>query len=155
MTANYPTKIITLWAVFLLGLLFHTQLGLMPLFHGLSIAEPNTSANAAATTDISPILWLMLAFFVLPMLAMILSLFSSSKRFKGLHFGLTVIYTLLNLGHLIADLLVSPIVWPQIALMGILFMIGIMLNLVSWQWLKASKFKTTTIHIPSQTRTSL
>jgi hypothetical protein len=30
---NYPSKIITLWAVFLLGMLFHSQLGLMPLFH--------------------------------------------------------------------------------------------------------------------------
>jgi hypothetical protein len=27
---RYPLKIITLWSTFLLGTLFHTQLGLMP-----------------------------------------------------------------------------------------------------------------------------
>lgn len=135
MTTNYPAKIITLWAVFLLGLLFHTQLGLMPLFHGLSIAEPQTSS----TTDISPILWLMLAFFTFPMLAMILCLFTHSKGYRNLHFGLTMMYTVLNFAHVVADLLVSPIIWPQIVLMVILLLIGIILNWVSWQWLKASR----------------
>jgi hypothetical protein len=38
MAAKYQERIITLWAVFLLGTLFHTQLGLMPLFHNQSIA---------------------------------------------------------------------------------------------------------------------
>jgi hypothetical protein len=32
-TAKYPEKIAALWTTFLLGTLFHTQLGLMPLFH--------------------------------------------------------------------------------------------------------------------------
>jgi hypothetical protein len=38
---NYPSKIITLWAIFLLGMLFHTQLGLMPLFQSPS-SNPHT-----------------------------------------------------------------------------------------------------------------
>lgn len=134
---NFATKIITLWATFLLGLLFHTQLGLMPLFHGLSIAEP----QAGSPTDISLILWLMLAFFALPMLAMILCLFTNKKSFIKLHLGLTVLYTVLNIAHLVADLLVTPIVWPQIALMVILLLIGLILNVVSWQWLKAPQLK--------------
>jgi len=37
MAHNYQEKIVSLWSVFLLGLLFHTQLGLMPLFHGLNV----------------------------------------------------------------------------------------------------------------------
>jgi hypothetical protein len=148
MTTNYPAKIITLWAVFLLGLLFHTQLGLMPLFHGLSIAEPHTSS----TNDISPILWLMLAFFTFPMLAMILCLFTNSKGYRKLHFGLTMIYTVLNFAHVVADLLVSPIIWPQIVLMVILLLIGIILNLVGWQWLKASK--SIPIPVPSHRRST-
>jgi hypothetical protein len=42
----------------------------------------------------------------------------------------------LNLAHLIADLLVRPIAWYQIALMAILLIIGLILNLVSYQWLR-------------------
>ena len=35
---NYREKIIALWTVFLLGTLFHTQLALIPLFHGIDVA---------------------------------------------------------------------------------------------------------------------
>ena len=128
--ANYQNKIITLWTTFLLGTLFHTQLGLMPLFHGQEIAHSHD------TSDISWILWLMLLFFLLPMFAMIGTTFTQSKRFRVVHFGLTVIYSLLNFSHITADLFVTPIAWYQITLMVILFLIGLLLNLVSFQWMK-------------------
>ena len=132
----YATKIITLWSTFLLGTLFHTQLGLMPLFHGISVARSDvhdTDANVAI------VLWLMLAFFTLPMVAMIATTFTHSKRYRLIHFGMTVVYSVMNLFHLIADLVVTPIVWSQIALMTILFVIGLLLNLVAFQWMQSGK----------------
>jgi len=114
-TAKYPEKIAALWTTFLLGTLFHTQLGLMPLFHGQSIVESHQTSN------LDPIFWGMLLFFLLPMLAII---------------GVNFLYSVLNLAHLIADLLVRPIAWYQIALMAILLIIGLILNLVSYQWLR-------------------
>jgi hypothetical protein len=129
---SHPEKIITLWAVFLLGTLFHTQLGLMPLFHNQNIALPN--ANEAE--NISWILWLMLGFFVVPMILMIATLFNHSKLYRQIHFGTTVFYSIMNLFHVIADLLVTPIAWYQIVLMVILFIIGLLLNLVSFQWIQ-------------------
>jgi hypothetical protein len=110
-------------------LLFHTDLGLMPLFHGQSVAHSHD------TRDISWVLWLMLAFFVPPLMAIILPTFTNSKRYRTGHFWLTVIYSFLNLSHLIADLLVTPIEWYQIVLMTILVLIGIVLNLVSYRWM--------------------
>jgi hypothetical protein len=129
MKSNYQNQIIALWTAFLLALLFHTDLGLMPLFHGQSVAHSHD------TNDISGILWSMLAFFVPPLLAIILPTFTDSKRYRTGHFWLTVIYSFLNLAHLIADLLVTPIAWYQIALMTILVLIGIVLNLVSYRWM--------------------
>lgn len=129
---NFREKIITLWAVFLLGTLFHTQLGLMPLFHGLSVATVNAHGNS----DISWVLWSMLVFFVLPMIAMIATTFTDAKRYKVFHLGLTVVYTVLNFLHVALDLRVQPIVWPQIALMIFLFLVGVLLNEVSYQWLR-------------------
>ncbi|MBD2464757.1 hypothetical protein H6G89_27525 [Oscillatoria sp. FACHB-1407] len=131
MVASYREKIITLWAVFLLGILFHTQLGLMPLFHNLSVA----TSEAHETTDIAWVLWLMLGFFVIPMGLIITALFTHSKPYRRLHFGVTVVYSLLNFFHIVADLLVQPIAWYQIALMIILFLIGILLNIVAFQWM--------------------
>jgi hypothetical protein len=129
MKSNYANQIIALWTAFLLVLLFHTDLGLMPLFHGQSVA------HSQDTSDISGILWSMVAFFVPPLLAIILPTFTDSKRYRAGHFWLTVIYSFLNLAHLIADLFVTPIAWYQIALMTILLLIGILLNLVSYRWI--------------------
>ena len=50
---------------------------------------------------------------------------------------MTLVYAVLNLAHLVADLLVDPIAWYQIALMSLLLAVGILLNLVAYQWLKA------------------
>jgi hypothetical protein len=129
MKSNYPNQISALWTAFLLALLFHTDLGLMPLFHGQNIAHSHD------TSDISWVLWLMLAFFVPPLVAIILPTFTERKRYRIGHFWLTVIYSVLNLAHLIADLSVTPIEWYQIALMTILVLIGILLNLVAYRWM--------------------
>jgi len=128
-------KIIILWTVFLLGTLFHAQLGLMPLFHGINItiASEQEATNIA---EIANILWLMFAFFTIPMVAMIATAFTNSKRYRMFHFGLTVVYSVLNLLHLVLDLMVKPIIWSQITLMLILLLVGLILNLVAWQWMK-------------------
>jgi hypothetical protein len=126
-------KIVTLWGIFLLGLLFHTELALMPLFHGLAV---NDSSVAQSIESISWILWLMLVFFVVPMFMMVGTVFTESYSFKKLHYGTTLLYSVLNFIHLLADLQVQPIYWYQIVLMVILWLIGLLLNLVSWQWLR-------------------
>ncbi|MEO0849627.1 MAG: hypothetical protein AAFY50_24900 [Cyanobacteria bacterium J06648_1] len=136
---NYQEKIIALWVVFLLGTLFHTQLALIPLFHGIDVAIMSHHHQETATlAEITPILWGMLLFFVLPMLAIVATAFYKFKRWRSLHFGFTVLYSVLNFAHLVADLLVDPIAWYQIVLMLLLFLVGILLNIVSYQWLKSS-----------------
>jgi hypothetical protein len=132
MTIKYQEKIIILWIVFLLGLLFHTQLGLMPLFHGLSVAD----SQARDMAEIAPILWAMLGFFVLPMVAIVATLFTDSKRYRTIHFGFTVLYTVSNFFHLLADLTVTPVLWYQVFLMMILAIVGLLINLVSFQWMR-------------------
>ena len=139
---QYQEKIISLWVVFLLGLLFHTQLGLMPLFHGLNIIT-SQSQNMAES---APIMWLMLLFFVLPMAAIIGTVFTNSRRYRTIHFSFTVLYTILNLSHLIADIMVQTDLY-QIALMAILFVIGLLINIVSWQWMRDRSQKSTHQHL--------
>ncbi|MDZ8189343.1 MAG: hypothetical protein RMX96_31465 [Nostoc sp. ChiSLP02] len=133
MAVNYQQRIIALWTVFLLGTLFHTQLGLMPIFHGLSVIESQKATNI---NDISGIMWLMLGFFVIPILAIIATDFTDSKRYRIIHFGLTIFYSIINLLHIIADLFVQPILWYQIALMVLLFLIGLLLNVTAFKWIR-------------------
>jgi ABC-type spermidine/putrescine transport system permease subunit II len=136
---DYSHRIVNLWTVFLLAMLFHTDLGLMPLFHDLSVAE----FHGQTMSDVSPILWLMLVFFILPLFAIIVISFSQSRKVRQVHFGLTVAYSVLNLGHLIADLSLETIVWYQIFLMTFLFLLGLLINVVSWRWLRVFKSNVT------------
>lgn len=129
MSSNYPQKISALWTSFLLGTLFHTDLGLMPLFHEMPVEHSHAAGN------LNQIFGFMLIFFVLPMLAIIASTFTDAKSYRTFHFWLTVVYSILNLGHLIADIVVlAP--WYQLVLMVLLLLIGLVLNLISFQWLK-------------------
>lgn len=134
---NYREKIIALWMVFLLGTLFHTQLALMPLFHGIDVAMMGHIHQETATiAEITPILWGMLLFFVLPILAIVATAFYEFKRYRVSHFGMTLLYTVLNLIHLVADLIVDPVAWHQVVLMLLLFFVGILLNIVAYQWIR-------------------
>jgi hypothetical protein len=133
MAVNYRERIIALWTVFLLGTLFHAQLGLMPLFHGLPILESQKATNI---NDISGIMWLMLGFFVLPMLAILLTAFTDFKRYRIIHFSLTIFYSIMNLLHLVLDLFVQPVLWYQIALMALLFCVGLLLNITAFKWMR-------------------
>jgi hypothetical protein len=105
-------KIITLWAVFLSGIVFHTLLGLMPLFYGRSVAESGVYSD----NEVGWFLWLMLGFFALPMFAMVATALTEIAPYKKAHFYLTAFYTVMNFLHVVSDLLVTPIYWYQIAL---------------------------------------
>ena len=112
-----------------MGMLFHTDLALMPLFHDLEVEHSH------ATGDVNAIFGFMLIFFVLPMLAIIIPTFTNAKSYRTFHFGFTLVYSILNLGHLIADIMVGA-PWYQLVLMVLLLLIGLLLNLVSFQWSK-------------------
>ncbi len=133
---DYRQKIIALWAAFLLGMLFHTQLALMPLFHGLSVAHSHTHDYLQLTA----IFWLMLGVFGMAMAAMIATALVSGQRYKTLHFGLTLLYTIINGCHLALDAIVGVPSY-QLCLMAYLLIIGLILNVVSYQWFHSESNK--------------
>ncbi len=123
-------EIIALWMVFLFGMVFHTQLAMMPLLYGADIAIPHYHGK----TPISH-LWMMLGFFTLPMGAIAATALYSSPVYRLAHFGLTLVYSVLNLLHVTMDLRVQPIEWYQIALMLLVFVNGLVLNWVAYRWI--------------------
>jgi len=136
---DYQVKIIALWTVFLLGTIFHTQLALIPLFHGFDVAivaHQHSTESSQNIAEIAPLLWGMLGFFTIPMLAIVTTVFNQSQRYRVFHFWLTIVYTILNFLHVVLDLFVEPLFWYQIVLMTLLFGFGIVLNLISYQWMR-------------------
>lgn len=130
---DFATQITALWTVFLLGTLFHTQLALMPLFHGLNVAE----SHAHSYVSVNAVMWFMLIFFCLPLLAIAGCTFYSSRQFRQLHFGMTLIYTVLNLLHLVLDSIIAVPSY-QLVLMALLLGVGLLLNGVAYRWMRAS-----------------
>ena len=124
-------QIIALWVVFLFGMVFHSQLAMMPLLYGEDIAIPRYGGK----TPVSH-LWLMLGFFAIPMLAIAATVFYASPPYRIFHFGLTLVYSVLNFLHAAMDLMVRPIEWYQIVLMGVVLLNGILLNVVAFQWMQ-------------------
>ena len=120
---NDQSKIITLWISFQLGMLFHTQLALMPLFHGIDVAESHTHEHL----PLNVIFGFMLLVFALPLCAG--TALTDTKRYRVLHFGLTIVFTVSDFFHFWADVAVAAPGY-QLCLMGLLSWIG--LGLLDW-----------------------
>jgi len=132
MSLNKQEKIIALWVIFLFGTVFHTQLALMPLLHGENnVVMPKAQGRMPAFES-----WLMLGFFILPAIAIAMTAFNNARRYRLVHFGLTVFFTIVNFIHFAFDLAVQPIVWHQIVLVFLLLVNSVLLNIVSLQWLR-------------------
>jgi hypothetical protein len=129
-TLSLQAQIIVIWIVFLFGTVFHTQLALMPLLYGADVAIPHYHGK----TPISH-LWGMLGFFILPMVMILLTALNVSPLYRTIHFGITLFYTVMNFLHVALDLRVKPIEWYQIALVSVLFVVGLVLNLLAYQWM--------------------
>jgi hypothetical protein len=129
-TLSLQAQIIALWTVFLFGTVFHTQLALMPLLYGADVTIPRYHGK----TPVSH-LWGMLGFFILPMVMILLTALNVSPLYRTIHFGLTLVYTVMNFLHVALDLRVKPIEWYQISLVSVLFVVGLVLNLLAYLWM--------------------
>lgn len=131
MVLSIQSQIIALWAVFLFGMVFHSQLAMMPMLYGQDV----TMAEYKGKMPISHS-WLMLGFYAIPMLAIAATVFWAAPLYRLVHFGVTLLYSVLNFTHAAMDLTVRPIDWPQIALMVLVFVNGLLLNLAAFQWIQ-------------------
>ncbi|WP_255021392.1 hypothetical protein [Cyanobium sp. L1E-Cus] len=116
-------------------MLFHVDLGLMPLFHGQS-PEINSQVPLGA---LPLLLGAMLGYFFLPLLAIVLISFADSaigpgirwRLLRRLHFWLSVVYLITNTLHLLADILVPDARLDQIVLMAVMTLLGLLINIES------------------------
>jgi hypothetical protein len=140
---NYAVRLRTLWVVWFLAMLFHVDLGLMPLFHGRS---PEIHAHVSEQA----LPWLfgaMFAYFVVPLVALILIAYADShvassqtwRSWRRIHFYLSLVYTVTNVPHLIADVVVPDARIDQILLMAVMVIVGVLINREGWLWWRQSR----------------
>jgi hypothetical protein len=131
-----------LWIAYLLAMLFHVELGLMPLFHGKSATIESTLDPARL-----PLLfWGMLLYFLIPLACLLLITYAAGdreswrrwSRWRRIHFSISVLYTVTNIAHLIADIVIPDSRSDQVFLMVVLLLIGCLINREAWCWLRQS-----------------
>jgi hypothetical protein len=135
---DHALRLRSLWIAYLLAMLFHVQLGLMPLFHGLSVVIGNTVNPSRLTL----VYWSMMGYFLLPLAALLMISWAASdgrgdapwRPWRRWHFWLSVIYSVTNLIHLIADIFIPDSRGDQVFLMALLLLIGLLINRQAWLW---------------------
>jgi hypothetical protein len=84
----------------------------------------------------------MMVYFLLPLAALLLISWAASdgrgdgpwRPWRRWHFWLSVVYSVTNLFHLIADIIVPDSRGDQVLLMAILLVIGLLINRQAWLW---------------------
>lgn len=131
-------RIAGLWCAWLMLMLFHVELGLMPLFHGASVEIK----AQVLPSQLLLILQAMLVYFLIPLVAMLLAVhavsdpFSWSNRvpWRIAQFLLSVVYSTTNVAHLVADIRIPDSRADQVLLMVVLAVVGLLLNRETWLW---------------------
>jgi len=144
-SSDHGLRLRHLWLAYLLAMLFHVQLGLMPLFHGLSAA-----IESQVPPERLPLLfWAMLVYFLIPLGALLLISYAPGpgappgqgwwRRWRPLHYGLSLVYSVTNIAHLVADIVVPDSRSDQVFLMVVLLAIGLLINREAWLWWRAAR----------------
>ena len=122
-------------------MLYHVELGLMPLFHGMPV-EIETQVPAER---VPRLLLAMLIYFVLPMLALLLVVhaisapgsWSGTGAWRAAQFWFSVVYSITNVIHLIADMRIPDSRSDQVILMTLLTGVGVLITREAWWWWRA------------------
>jgi hypothetical protein len=135
---SHAQRLLVLWLAWFLALLFHTDLGLMPLFHGLS-PEIESHVDPAR---LPVVFWAMLLYFLVPLGAVLLISYAATsndhwRRWRWFHLGLGIVYSITNIAHMVVDILIPDSRSDQVTLMGVMVLIGVLINLESWRWCRA------------------
>lgn len=146
--SRYALRLRQLWTAYLLAMLFHVDLGLMPLFHGLS---PEIESQVPKE-NLSALFWAMLIYFLIPLVSLVLIAYADGaqlgrnrrlwQRWRALHCIISILYTITNIPHLIADILVPDSRGDQVFLMLVLLGLGLLINREAWLWWRTGRAAT-------------
>ena len=135
---DHGLRLRSLWTAWLLAMLIHVDLGLMPLFHGLSAQIEGEVPTAAL-----PSLFLaMMIYDLIPLLSLLLIAQASSDSsqprrwlaWRRWHQAIALIYAITNLAHLAADILIPDRRLDQILLMAVITIIGLAITREARSW---------------------
>lgn len=130
---NNRLKVVSLWILFLFGIIFHGILALTPIFWAKSVAM---SEELIAANPMVPMLWMMLIIWLIPMIIIAVTIFIEAKWYRITNFVFSLLFSLMNIWHLMGHLGETPVDPRQIVLLTFVLISGILLNIASLKWIK-------------------
>ncbi len=128
---NSQTKISILWMFFLFGMILDMIFPLMPLFAGSLKALPGVDVSM-----IGQFKTMTAVLFLIPMTVITGVMLVAKKWMKIVNFIMSVFLTLINIIHLVEHMGMGEIDPAVIAVLFFVFLFGIVLNFVSYKWLR-------------------
>lgn len=135
---DHGLRLRSLWTAWLLAMLIHVDLGLMPLFHGLSAAIESEVPAAVLPT----LFMAMMVYDLIPLLSLLLIAQAASdphhwqrwQAWKRWHLAIAVLYAISNVAHLAADVMIPDRRSDQILLMAVITAIGLQIVAEGRRW---------------------
>jgi hypothetical protein len=127
MMVDHGLRLAGLWMAWLLVMLYHVELGLMPLFHGVSV-EIKSHVPPGKLPAVFMALLLTIHAISAPLS------WSNGIGWRSAQFWFSVGYTVSNVLHLIADIRIPDSRSDQVLLMFVLTAIGLLINREAWLW---------------------
>lgn len=128
---NNLQKIIVLWLLFVVCMIFHFNYHVGELFYGIDIKRPNANGIVPMSAAI-----VRFVFEILPMMFITFLMFIEKAWLRIFNFSVSILYTLANFAHLFQELRSEKPDLSQINLLSFVLVASLLLNLASWKWWK-------------------
>jgi hypothetical protein len=126
----HQTKLITLWALTIIGMILHFNYHIGELFYGIDVVREDATGEEPTSVFIIRTL-----FYHLPMLWIVFILYACKRWMYISLFGISILYALAHASHLFGELTGgrNP---SQTSLLTVVFIVSILLVAEHWKALK-------------------
>lgn len=131
---NNQQKIITLWLLLVVSMLLHQTFHLSKLFYGINVARPGADGIIPDIVYIKRI-----GFYILPMIYISFLLFVQAKWIRVMNFGISLIYTGINIMNLTGEFGKKTFDYSQVLLLSFIVIASLLLNFASLKFLQEYK----------------
>jgi len=129
------TRLIVLWILLLIGMILHFNYHVSEIFYGIDVVRPGANGKMPIST-----LTIKTIYYHLPILYILALLYFNGKVFRGIAFGVGLIYTVSHGMHLFKEITHTPLETPeitQINLLVIVLLVSLLMNFESWKWFRS------------------
>ncbi|MBO6550781.1 MAG: hypothetical protein JJ964_14320 [Rhizobiales bacterium] len=126
-------SIAILWLVYLAGMATHMSLALLPLLSGFDVTEDSMKGRLPIKEK-----WMLMFFTIIPMLIIGVIFLTDHVTIRWANLIFSIVFTFMNFMHLLQHLKARPIDNAQNILLGVLALLSLELNYLSYNWVFSS-----------------